>query len=118
MTARKPPMGDRQGTQPPRGVAETVWLFGLHAVRDALHEPAREKLRLVLTKNAADKLADAIAAGGLEPEIVDPRKFDVPIDENSVHQGAALEARPLDWGRWPMLRSGARARRWSCCWTA
>ncbi len=78
--------------------AETVWLFGLHAVRDALMNPAREKLRLVLTKNAADKLGEAITAGGLEPEIVDPRKFSVPIDEGSVHQGAALEAKPLDWG--------------------
>lgn len=78
---------------------ETVWLFGLHAVRDALVNPAREKLRLVVTKNAADKLADAIAASGMDPEIVDPRKFDVPIDENSVHQGAALEVKPLNWGR-------------------
>jgi 23S rRNA (guanosine2251-2'-O)-methyltransferase len=78
---------------------ETVWLFGLHAVRDALLNPAREKLRLVLTRNAADRLAEAIAASGLEPEIVDPRRFEVPIDEGSVHQGAALEARPLDWGR-------------------
>ena len=77
---------------------ETVWLFGLHAVRDALMNPKRQKLRLVLTKNAADKLGDAIAAGGIEPEIVDPRKFDVPLDEGSVHQGAALEAKPLHWG--------------------
>ena len=78
---------------------ETVWLFGLHAVRDALVNPAREKLRLVVTKNAFDKLEPAIAEAGIAPEIVDPRKFDVPIDENSVHQGAALEVRPLDWGR-------------------
>ncbi len=77
---------------------ETVWLFGLHAVRDALVNPARERLRLVLTKNAADKLTEAIAASGMTPEIVDPRRFDVPIDEGSVHQGAALEARPLHWG--------------------
>jgi 23S rRNA (guanosine2251-2'-O)-methyltransferase len=77
---------------------ETVWLFGIHAVRDALLNPARQKLRLVLTKNAADRLGDAVAQGGLEPEIVDPRRFDVPIDEGSVHQGAALEARPLHWG--------------------
>ena len=78
---------------------ETVWLFGIHAVRDALVNPAREKLRLVVTKNAADRLEAAIATSGMEPEIVDPRKFDVPIDEGSVHQGAALEARPLNWGK-------------------
>lgn len=78
--------------------AETVWLFGLHAVRDALLNPARDKLRLMVTKNAADRLAEAIDAGGLEPEIVDPRTFKPPIDPGSVHQGAALEARPLDWG--------------------
>ncbi len=77
----------------------TVWLFGLHAVRDALLNPAREKLRLVVTKNALDRLGDAVGQGGIEPEIVDPRKFDVPIDPASVHQGAALEAKPLDWGK-------------------
>jgi 23S rRNA (guanosine2251-2'-O)-methyltransferase len=77
---------------------ETLWLFGLHAVRDALMNPAREKLRLVVTKNAADRLGEAVAAGGVTPEVVDPRAFRVPIDEGSVHQGAALEVRPLVWG--------------------
>jgi 23S rRNA (guanosine2251-2'-O)-methyltransferase len=81
-----------------REARETVWLFGLHAVRDALLNPARDRLRLVLTRNAADRLGDAIAASGMTPEIVDPRRFDVPIDAASVHQGAALEARPLHWG--------------------
>jgi 23S rRNA (guanosine2251-2'-O)-methyltransferase len=78
---------------------ETVWLFGLHAVRDALQNPKRERLRLVVTKNAADKLADAIAASGMTPEISDPRKFAAPLDPSSVHQGAALEVKPLNWGR-------------------
>ncbi|WP_375173109.1 23S rRNA (guanosine(2251)-2'-O)-methyltransferase RlmB [Pseudooceanicola sp.] len=78
---------------------ETVWLFGLHAVRDALVNPAREKLRLIVTKNAADKLADAIATAGMEPEMADPRRFSAPIDPQSVHQGAALEVKPLDWGQ-------------------
>ena len=77
---------------------ETVWLFGLHAVRDALMNPMREKLRLVLTKNALDKLQEAVALSGMEPELTDPKRFDVPIAEDSVHQGAALEARPLAWG--------------------
>lgn len=79
--------------------AETVWLFGLHAVRDALVNPKREKLRLVVTRNAMDKLADAIQAAGIEPEMSDPRKFAAPIDSQSVHQGAALEVKPLNWGR-------------------
>ncbi len=78
--------------------AETLWLFGLHAVRDALENPAREKLRLIATKNAADKLAEAIAASGMEPEMADPRRFTAPIDPQSVHQGAALEVKPLAWG--------------------
>ena len=79
----------------------TIWLFGLHAVRDALLNPARVKLRLMLTKNAADRLGDALGAGGIEPEIVDPRKFNAPLDPQSVHQGAALEVKPLDWGKLP-----------------
>jgi len=79
---------------------ETVWLFGLHAVRDALLNPSRTKLRLVLTRNAADRLGEAVAASGLAPEVVEPRKFDslVPLDPENVHQGAALEVRPLTWG--------------------
>ena len=78
--------------------AETVWLFGLHAVRDALLNPAREKLRLVVTRNAADRLGKALGAGGLQPEIADPRKFPAPLDPGAVHQGAALEVKPLNWG--------------------
>ena len=78
--------------------AETIWLFGLHAVRDALLNPDRKKLRLVVTKNALDKLTEEVAAAGIEPEIADPRKFSAPIDPASVPQGAALEVKPLDWG--------------------
>lgn len=90
---------------------DTIWLFGLHAVRDALLNPAREKLRLVVTQNAHDKLRDAVAAAGLEPEISDPRKFAAPLDPESVHQGAALEVRPLDWGPLEDLVIGGAAPR-------
>ena len=81
-----------------RREAGTLWLFGLHAVRDALANPARVRRRLVVTRNAADRLEEAIAASGMTPEIVDPRRFEVPLDPQSVHQGAALEVEPLDWG--------------------
>lgn len=77
---------------------DSVWLFGLHAVRDALLNPRRCKQRLVVTKNAADRLADAVSEAGLDPEIVDPRRFPVPLNPGSVHQGAALEVKPLSWG--------------------
>lgn len=77
---------------------KTVWLFGIHAVKDALVNPAREKIQLVLTRNAATKLADAIAQSGIEPQICEPRQFSAPLDPGSVHQGAALEVKILDWG--------------------
>lgn len=98
MTMKKPKWVVEKERQRKATEAETVWLFGLHAVRDALMNPAREKLRLIVTRNAADKLGDAIAEAGIEPEMADPRKFTAPIDPQSVHQGAALEVKPLDWG--------------------
>ncbi|MFQ5438246.1 MAG: 23S rRNA (guanosine(2251)-2'-O)-methyltransferase RlmB [Paracoccaceae bacterium] len=80
------------------GGRDTIWLFGIHAVRDALLNPRRKKLRLVVTKNAHDRLSDAIGVAAIRPEIVDSRRFDAPLDPQSVHQGAALEVAPLDWG--------------------
>jgi 23S rRNA (guanosine2251-2'-O)-methyltransferase len=77
---------------------EPVWLFGLHAVRDALMNPARIRRRLIVTRNAGDRLAEAINAAGIVPETADARRFPAPLDPQSVHQGAALEALPLDWG--------------------
>ncbi|MEE4189341.1 MAG: 23S rRNA (guanosine(2251)-2'-O)-methyltransferase RlmB [Roseobacter sp.] len=90
---------------------ETVWLFGLHAVRDALLNPQREKLRLVVTLNAQGKLQDAIDVSGVTPEVVDPRKFPAPLDPGSVHQGAALEVKPLQWGSLDDVAIGAQAPR-------
>lgn len=81
-----------------RAALESVWLFGIHAVRDALLNRARVRRRLIATQNAAGRLAEAIAAAGMVPEIAHARKFPAPLDPQSVHQGAALEALPLDWG--------------------
>jgi len=80
-----------------------LWLFGLHAVRDALLNPARIKHRLVVTRNARDRLATEIeSASAHAPDMViemaDPRQFPAPLDPQSVHQGAAIEVAPLDWG--------------------
>ncbi|MEM7269571.1 MAG: RNA methyltransferase [Pseudomonadota bacterium] len=94
--AKKPDWAIERDRARKRG-PEPIWLFGLHAVRDALLNPARDHQRLVVTKNAAGRLGDAIGSGP-EPEIADPRKFPVPLDAGSVHQGAALLTMPLDWG--------------------
>lgn len=97
MTDKKPAWAvekDRRRKQGP----EPVWLFGIHAVRDALMNPARDRQRLILTRNAATRLAEAVSASGMTPEIVEPRKFSAPLDPGSVHQGAALLTLPLDWG--------------------
>jgi 23S rRNA (guanosine2251-2'-O)-methyltransferase len=90
---------------------ETVWLFGLHAVRDALNNPRREKLRLIVSLNAQSKLEDAIAQAGMTPEVADPRRFPAPLDPGSVHQGAALEVKPLNWGPLEEVCIGAETPR-------
>lgn len=81
-----------------RARGDTVWLFGLHAVREALENPMREKLRLILTRNAQTRLSDTLSKADITPEIVDARRFTAPLDPQSVHQGAAVEVKPLDWG--------------------
>jgi 23S rRNA (guanosine2251-2'-O)-methyltransferase len=101
---------EKEKAQKARG-EETVWLFGHHAVRDALVNPQREKLRLIVTQNAQAKLVDAIAEAGIDPEIADPRKFTAPLDPGSVHQGAALEVKPLSWGSLSEVCIGAEAPR-------
>ena len=90
---------------------QTVWLFVLHAVRDALENPKREKIKLMVTPNAQIKLEEAIVKAGIEPEVVDPRKFRPPLDPGSVHQGAVLEVKPLSWGSLKDVCIGAEAPR-------
>ena len=75
-----------------------IWLFGLHAVREALINPKRELLRLIVTPNARNKLNNAIVHCGIIPELSDARCFAAPLDSSSVHQGAALETTALNWG--------------------
>ena len=109
--ARKPKWVVEKEQGRKAAVRETVWLFGLHAVRDALLNPRRDKLRLVVTQNAHDRLRDAVEQSGMTPEISDPRKFAAPLDPGSVHQGAALEVRPLDWGTLEEVVIGAEVPR-------
>ena len=95
--ARKPAWAIARERARRRG-PESVWLFGLHAVRDALGNPSRRCRTLVVTQNAADRLGAAMQREGVAVRVVDARRFDAPLDRESVHQGAALEVLPLNWG--------------------
>jgi 23S rRNA (guanosine2251-2'-O)-methyltransferase len=72
-----------------------VLLFGLHAVEAALANPRREVVRLIATENAAHRLAPVIAKRGVRVEPASPRDLDRLLGADSVHQGAALEAKQL-----------------------
>ena len=76
----------------------SFWLFGIHAVRDALENPSREKIKLLITKNAQNKLENSIKLTEIETKIIEPKAFNELLDKNSVHQGVALEVKPLKWG--------------------
>ena len=76
----------------------TFWLFGLHAVRDALSNPAREVHQLIATQNGLLRLDGLEKSRDLPVELADARKFTAPLDPGSVHQGVALQVSPLNWG--------------------
>ena len=77
---------------------DTFWIYGLHAVKDALANTNRTKKKLMLTPNAYNKLSKYLNLNLFNPEVIEPRNFFPPIDKNSVHQGVALKVNPLKWG--------------------
>lgn len=79
-------------------VEKNVWLYGIHTVRDALKNKNRIKHRLMITPNAYRKLEGVILKSSVKPEVINPHKFDPPLEKNAVHQGVALEVTPLFWG--------------------
>lgn len=70
-------------------------IYGVHPVEEALKNPKRKLVGLKASKNAADRIADEIAAAGITPEIVHPKDLDRVLGADAVHQGLLLEARPL-----------------------
>jgi 23S rRNA (guanosine2251-2'-O)-methyltransferase len=73
-----------------------VRLYGLHTVRAALGNPARVIKRMLVTKNALDRLEIAdVAALPFAVEICDPKAIDKEAGSDAVHQGVVVEAEPL-----------------------
>ncbi|HEV3177905.1 MAG TPA: 23S rRNA (guanosine(2251)-2'-O)-methyltransferase RlmB [Stellaceae bacterium] len=77
------------------------WIYGRHAVRAALRNPARRLRRLVATPELAAEaqawLAEAKArsAGELKVETLERGRLEALLPEAAVHQGLALQAEPL-----------------------
>ena len=84
--------------KPSRQKCDKIWLFGFHAVQAAINNKKRVLLRLLATQNSLDKIGNTAHLNNLPIKIVKPVEFLKYLDENSVHQGLALEAKPLDWG--------------------
>jgi 23S rRNA (guanosine2251-2'-O)-methyltransferase len=74
-------------------------IYGVHPVTEALKNPKRKIVSFRASKNAADRLAEEIAARKLEPEIVHPNVLDRALPADAVHQGLLLEAKPLSQPR-------------------
>jgi 23S rRNA (guanosine2251-2'-O)-methyltransferase len=78
-------------------------LYGIHTVGEALKNPKRSLVRLLATKNAAQRLAPEIALSGVTVEETLPRTLDRLTGPDAVHQGAVLEAKLLDQPRLDQL---------------
>src|SRR3981081_521535 len=93
-TAREP------GRQPAWRGRETnpdgpAILYGWHTVAAALANPPRHIRKLILTENAARRLADDNIDTRVTPEIVRPALIDQRLGPDAVHQGLLAEADPL-----------------------
>ena len=75
----------------------TFWMFGIHAIKNALMNEKRKKLRLLVSQNAFNKLKEAIEYSRVKYDIINTKNFKPPIAVESVHQGAFLEVIPLNW---------------------
>jgi 23S rRNA (guanosine2251-2'-O)-methyltransferase len=70
-------------------------LYGWHTVSAALANPERKIRKLLLTENAARRLAEENIDTRVTPEIVRPQLIDQRLGPDAVHQGMLAEADPL-----------------------
>jgi 23S rRNA (guanosine2251-2'-O)-methyltransferase len=104
---RKPRFRRGGGGAPDKGGRRPAWrgreqgpdgpviLYGWHTVAAALANPQRRIRKLLLTENAARRLADENIDTRVTPEIVRPAVIDQRLGPDAVHQGLLAEADPL-----------------------
>ena len=100
----KSDLGARKSAQEPGPGSGPVWLYGVHAVLEALANPARRRHRLLATAEAAQKLSKKTgAAKPLAPDIRSREDIAALLPPGAVHQGLALLADPLPQPSFPGL---------------
>lgn len=73
-----------------------VRLYGIHTVRAAIDNPRRKIVRMLVTRNAAERLElGDLSALPFPAELVEPRDIDKLTGSEAVHQGVVIEAKPL-----------------------
>jgi 23S rRNA (guanosine2251-2'-O)-methyltransferase len=97
---KAPDRGAQSGRRPAWRDRDTspdgpVVLYGWHTVAAALANPQRRIRKLLLTENAARRLADDNIDTRVTPEIVRPSLIDQRLGPDAVHQGLLAEADPL-----------------------
>jgi 23S rRNA (guanosine2251-2'-O)-methyltransferase len=92
-----PAFRPRQPLPPGDNAADgLVRLYGLHTVRAALDNPRRRIRKILVTRNAAERLAIAdLAALPFKAELAEPKDIDRITGSDAVHQGVLIEAEPL-----------------------
>lgn len=101
--AKRPP----RRTRPPDSPG-THWLYGYHAVQAALRNPRREKLRIIATEGVARRLKEeSPELTAIDCAILDRTAIDARLPAGAVHQGVALETRPLEQPALETLLQGA-----------
>lgn len=92
-----PAFRPRQPVPPGEGPGDgLVRLYGLHTVRAALDNPRRKIKKMLVTRNAAERLSIPDLAGlPFKAELVEPKDIDRITGSDAVHQGVLIEAEPL-----------------------
>ena len=90
MTRRSRGRGPEQRTD-----SGGIWLWGLHAVRAALANPARKSRKLLISGSAEPELRALAAKSKVLVETADHNAIDRALPRDAVHQGVALLTAPL-----------------------
>lgn len=90
MTRRSRGRGAEQRTE-----SGGIWLWGLHAVRAALANPARKSRKLLISGSAEPELRALAVKSKVLVETADHHAIDRALPRDAVHQGVALLTTPL-----------------------